>query len=131
VWIEPDRNPWTSILMDAIAGEVPLPPPDPDGPNMYRCAAPRAVSAIYEGAGLTDADEWDVPVELVTASAEEHWLVMSEHVSLALVALQQADGATRDRIRAKVLDEVAGYVDDDGTARVPGLARCIIGTKPA
>jgi ubiquinone/menaquinone biosynthesis C-methylase UbiE len=131
VWTDPDRNPWTSILMQAIATELPLPPTDPDGPSMYRCAAPRAVSGIYEAAGLGDVDEWDVPVDLVTASAEEHWLVMSEHVSLALTALQQVDDATRDRIRARVLADVADYVDGDGTTRVPGLARCIVGTKPA
>src|SRR6476661_5665187 len=37
VWVRPDRNPWTSIAMQAIGTEVALPPPDPDGPNMFRC----------------------------------------------------------------------------------------------
>ena len=46
--------------------EVVLAPPDPDGPNMFRCAAPGSVSALYEAAGLRDVAEWDVGVELVT-----------------------------------------------------------------
>src|SRR5690348_15393864 len=48
VWIKPEENPWTSVTMQAIASEVDVPPPDPDGPNMFRCAAPGTVSALYE-----------------------------------------------------------------------------------
>src|SRR5690349_501926 len=40
VWVKPEDNPWTSIAMEAIASETELPPPDPDGPSMFRCAAP-------------------------------------------------------------------------------------------
>ena len=89
VWINPDENPWTTIAMQAIATEIALPPPDPDQPNMYRCAAPGYVSALYEAAGLRDVAEWDVDVELVTQSPAEYWAMISEHVSLAVAALQR------------------------------------------
>lgn len=128
VWIEPDNNPWTTILMDAIAIEVELPPPDPDGPNMFRCAAPGQVSAHYARAGLSDVAEWDVEVELVTRSAAEYWDVMSEHVSLAIAALRQVDDAGRERIRTNAIASVSEF-EKDGEIRVPGLARCIVGTK--
>ena len=129
VWVKPDENPWTTIAMQAIAGEAVVAPPDPDGPNMYRCAAPGQVSALYEGAGLRDVVEWDVEVELVTRSPEEYWEVMSEHVSLAVAALQQVDGPARERIRANAMARVSAF-DKDGTVRVPGVARGIVGTKP-
>ena len=128
VWINPDQNPWTSILMRAIATEVAVPPPDPDAPNMYRCAAPRYVSALYEEAGLRDVEEWDVDVELVTYSAAEYWEMMSEHVSLAVAALRQVDEAARERIRAHAMASVGAF-EHDGQVRVPGVARCIVGTK--
>jgi len=128
VWINPDQNPWTSILMRAIATEVEVPPPDPDAPNMYRCAAPGYVSALYEGAGLGDIAEGDVDVELVTGSPGEYWAMMSEHVSLAVAALQQVDEQARGRIRAEAMAKVRAF-EKDGTVRVPGAARCIVGTK--
>ena len=53
VWGKPEENPWTTIAMQAIATEAELTPPDPDGPNMFRCAAPRYVSALYEDDGAT------------------------------------------------------------------------------
>ena len=129
VWVKPEENPWTSIAMQAIATEVVVAPPDPDGPNMFRCAAPGSVSARYEAAGLRDVAEWDVAVELVTRSPAEYWDMISEHVSLAVAALQHVDDAAQERIRARAIATVSAF-ERDGTVRVPGMARCIVGTKP-
>jgi SAM-dependent methyltransferase len=129
VWVRPDQNPWTTIAMQAIGTEVALPPPDPDGPSMYRCAAPGQVSGLYEAAGLHDVEEWDVSVDLVTGSAAEYWEMLSEHVSLAVAALQQVDAAGRKRIAHAVIAALEPYEAPDGTVSVPGLARCIVGTK--
>ena len=128
VWINPGENPWTTIAMQAIATEVALPAPDPDAPNMYRCAAPGQVGALYEDAGLHNIAESDVDVELVTDSPEQYWDMISEHVSLAVAALEQVDEPARERIRARAIENVAGFVKE-GTVRVPGMAQCIVGTK--
>lgn len=129
VWVKPEENPWTTIAMQAIATEAVVAPPDPDGPNMFRCAAPGCVGALYESAGLSDVAEWDVGVELVTRSPEQYWEMISEHVSLAVAALQQVDEAARERIRATAIAKVSEF-EKDGKVRVPGVARCIVGTKP-
>jgi len=128
VWIRPEANPWTSIVMQAIATEVELPPTDPDSPNMFRCAAPGHVSALYKSAELHDIVEWDVNVELVTASPEQYWEAMSEHVSAAMAALESVDERTRERIGAIAIDKARAF-EKDGKVRVPGAARCIVATK--
>jgi SAM-dependent methyltransferase len=128
VWVKPEENPWTTIAMQAIATELVVAPPDPDGPNMFRCAAPGYVSALYEGAGLRDVAEWDVGVELVTRSPAQYWEMVSEHVSLAVAALQQIDEAARKRVANTVISKVSVY-QEDSEVRIPGVARCIIGTK--
>ncbi len=129
VWVEPQANDWTSIPMQAIAAEVALPVPAPDAPHMFRCAAAGQVSALYQAAGLHDVKEWDVEVALVTNSPQQYWDMISEHVSLAVAALQRVDAAARQRIEQVVVAKVAAY-QRDGSVHVPGLARCIIGTKP-
>src|SRR4029078_941860 len=83
VWVKPEENPWTAIAMQAIASEAVLAPPDPDRPNIFRCAAPGYVSALYQAAGLRDVAEWDVGVELVTRSPAHYWEMINEHVSTA------------------------------------------------
>jgi SAM-dependent methyltransferase len=130
VWVKPENNPWTTILMHAIATEAVVAPPDPDRPNMFRCADPGYITALYESAGLRDVVEWDVGVELVTQSPEQYWEMMSEHVSLAVAALQQVDEPARERIRATAIADVSAF-EKDGKIRVPGVARCIVGTKQA
>jgi ABC-type iron transport system FetAB permease component len=96
---------------------------------MYRCAAPGQVSRLYEAAGLRHVAEWDVGVELVTRSPAEYWEMVSEHVSLAAAALRQVDDGARERIAAAVAATVRRY-ESDGEVRVPGMARCIVGTRP-
>ena len=128
VWAGPDQNPWTTIAMQAIATEAVLPPPDPGGPGMFRCAAPGYVSTLYETAGLVDVAEWDVDVELVTDSPAQYWEMISEHVSLAVAALAQVGEPARERIAKAVIAKACTY-EQGGRIRIPGVARCIVGTK--
>jgi SAM-dependent methyltransferase len=128
VWGKPEENPWTAIVMQAIAAEAVLAPADPDGPGMFRCAAPGYVGALYEAAGLREVAEWDVGVELVTRSPAQYWEMISEHVSLAVAALAQAGAPARDRIAEAVIARASAY-EQDGKVTIPGLARCIIGAK--
>ncbi|GAA3594395.1 class I SAM-dependent methyltransferase [Kribbella ginsengisoli] len=129
VWVSPDQNPWTTIAMDAIATETELPPPAPGAPTMYRCAAPGSITALYEQAGLHDVAEWNVPLELVTDSPDQYWAMISEHVSLAVAALQKLDADAQARIRTHAITNVATF-EQNGKVRIPGLARCAVGTKP-
>ena len=128
VWVKPEENPWTAIAMQAIAAEAVLAPADPDGPGMFRCAAPGFVGALYEAAGLREVAEWDVGVELVTRSPAQYWEMISEHVSLAAAALQQVGEPARERIAKAVIARASTY-EHDGKIRIPGLARCIIVMK--
>jgi hypothetical protein len=54
--------------------------------------------------------------------------MISEHVSLAVAALRQVDGRARERIERAVV-AAAGAYERDGAVRVPGVARCIVGTR--
>jgi hypothetical protein len=47
-----------------------------------------------------------------------------------VAALQQVDEPARERIRANAIAQVSPF-ETDGQVRVPGVARCVVGTKPA
>jgi len=128
VWIKPEENPWTMIVMRAIESEIELPPLKPGEPNMFRCAAPGFISELYKSAGLSEVVEWDVPVVKVSDTPEKYWEMISEHASLAVTSLKKVDEAAKLRIRERVINDVSAY-QENGKYRVPGLARCIVGTK--
>ena len=122
----PGQNPWTAIAMQAIAAEVVLAPPGPGGPGMFRCAAAGYVSALYlaevPSPNGTSASNW------WTDSPAQYWEMISEHASLAVAALAQAGKPTRERIAEAVIAAVT-TCEQDGRVRIPGVARCIAGTK--
>ena len=64
----------------------------------------------------------------MTRSPAQYWEMISEHVSLAVAALQQVDELARERIRANAIAKVSAF-EKDGKVRVPGVARCIVGTR--
>ena len=128
VWVKPEENPLDVDRHAGHCGGGVLAPPGPDGPGMFLRAAPGYVGARYEAAGLREIAEWDVGVERVTRSPAEYWEMISEHVSLAVAALAQAGEPARERIAKAVIARVSTY-EQDGRVRVPGVARCIVGTK--
>lgn len=113
VWIRPEDNPWTSIVMNAIAAEHPLPTPDPEAPSMFRCAEPGRMRRLFsDDAGLHAVEEADVGVQLVTTSTLEYWQMIGEHLSLAAAALARVDDAARERIGRAVMQGAAEYEAD-------------------
>lgn len=128
VWVEPAKNPWVMLALEAISTEVELIRREPDSPNMFRYRAPGLISASYEEAGLSEVDEWEVDLELVTKSPAQYWEFVSEHTSLVVAELPRIDASARERIAKLVIDKVGAY-EVDGKIRIPGVARCIIGTK--
>jgi ubiquinone/menaquinone biosynthesis C-methylase UbiE len=128
VWVRPEENPWVTLPMMAIATEMPIPPPDPDGPGMFRWAQPGAVSSLFTAAGLRDVTEWDVATLLQTDSPEEYWRLATEVTGPVVALMSQADEAGSERIRASAIDASKAY-EADGKVNLPGMARCIVGTK--
>jgi ubiquinone/menaquinone biosynthesis C-methylase UbiE len=128
VWAGPEVNQWATVAGAAMATEIEPAPPDPDAPGMFRCAAPDAISARFRGAGLHDVTEWDVPTVLETDSPEQYWKLVTELTAGVVAALATVDQATRDRIGARAVEAARAY-ESDGKTRLPGMARCIAGTK--
>lgn len=129
VWGRREDNPWTTLVLDAVATEVELPPVVPGSPSIFRCAEPGSVAALYHAAGLHDVEERDVAVALVTASPEEYWTVITDHVAPVAAALRRADDDQRGRIAERALDALRDYRLPDGSVSVPGAARVVVGTR--
>ena len=64
----------------------------------------------------------------MTDSPAQYWEMISGHVSLAVAALAQVREPARERI-AKAVMAKAGTYEQGGRIRIPGMARCIVGTK--
>jgi len=128
VWAGPDDNPWATIASGAMAAEVAPPPSTEGAPGMFRCGGQGSVAALFEAEGLCEVAEWDVPVALVMDSAEEYWRLITEVTAPVAVALEQLDDPARERIARQAISG-ANHHRRGGALRIPGLSRCIVGTK--
>jgi SAM-dependent methyltransferase len=128
VWAGPEQNPWATVPMAVISTEVEMPPPDPDAPGMFRCAAPGALAGIFEQAGLSDVTEDVVATAMTPTSPQQYWQLITELTAPVVAVLETMDEPTRERIGAEVVARVAAF-DDGGGVNVPGAALCISGTK--
>ena len=129
VWAGPESNLWATLPGGAISSEVEMPAPDPDGPGMFRCAAPGFMTELFEGAGFSDVRERDVPMELVADSAEQYWSMVTELTGPVVAILASVDDATRARITDNVLGAAREH-ESGGKLRLGAMARCVVGTKP-
>lgn len=129
VWAEPEGNPWATIPMQAIAAEVDLPAPEPDGPGMFRFSTPGAAAQIFERAGFGDVREMQLDDVGVVATPDVYWEFTRDVAGPIVAALADVDEATRARVEADVMRRVETY-RSDGRLALPIRARCAVATRP-
>jgi SAM-dependent methyltransferase len=128
VWAEPADNPWATIPMGAISAEVEVPAPDPNAPGMFRWATPGSVATVFREAGLHDVAESDVRGTLELKNGDEYWTLVTEVTPPVVAILAGVDEATKERIRASMIEKVRAF-EKDGRLSLPYQARCVVGTR--
>lgn len=128
VWGAPERNPWATTIMSAIAAHVDVPPVPPGAPGLFRCAAPGFMAGAYADAGLRNVVETEISGEIEFQSPEQYWRFMTEIAAPVVAGLARADESTQEAIRDAVLAR-ARQTSEDGRARFGWSARAITGER--
>lgn len=121
VWAEPEKNSFVTIAMGAINKHIPVPPPPPGAPGIFRCAQPGFVSELFKAAGLKNISERDVPCPMPVSTPEQFWDWQTEVAAPVVAALGNADAATIAKVKADVIAAVRERFpkgDVDACARV-------------
>jgi hypothetical protein len=70
----------------------------------------------------------DVPPDLTTATPEDYCQLLTDCTAPVVTVLEQVDRAQRERIASKVIETARRY-ESNGRVRLPGTARCLVGTR--
>jgi ubiquinone/menaquinone biosynthesis C-methylase UbiE len=121
VWGPRERNPWLSLIFDAISDELGVPIPPPNVPGPFSLDDADVLASVVSGAGLSDVRVTEVGVPLRAGSVSE-W--SSRVAALAgplanMLAALPADAARA--LRGRLEEAAQPYVTEAGV-EFPGVS---------
>jgi SAM-dependent methyltransferase len=126
VWGSAERNPWLSVIFDAVMEHLQAPPPEPGTPGPFALGTIDDLAAMLGEAGLTDVKTAEIETEQSYDSPEAWWenlYEVSGPLAALLDALAESDQAA---IREAALAKAKPYLANDGRVVFPAL---IVGAK--
>ena len=103
-WTEPAKNLWATTIGNVINTMLSVPPPPPDAPTPFRCAASGTLTQLFKAAGLKDAQEIEIKGHVAFDSPQHYWDVMTAVAPPLVQALSKAHDAKRREIQQAVFE---------------------------
>jgi len=128
VWSVPAQNDWVTVIMSVIGKHIPMPPPVPGAPGMFRCGAPGLIANILKQAGFKNIKESEIVSKVDYKSFDLYWEMMLEVGAPIVAAMAGASQATVNTIKTEV-EELFKSKNPDGGALLNFGALVIYGEK--
>lgn len=129
VWDVPAKNPFFTSIAGVLPEFVPMPPPDPTAPGIFRLAPPGELERVLRAAGFSQVSVESRPIVLSYATLEEYWQVQTDLAAPLKAAMVKLGSAEVARLKARVLDVVAPNVDGSGTVTFAATPLCASAVK--
>jgi SAM-dependent methyltransferase len=114
VWGPPERNPWLSIVFDAVSAELERPIPPLGTPGPFSLADKTRLAALLSDAGLSHVEVSELSVPLRAPTFDEWWnttRALAGPLSQILAALPTA---TAESLRARAHESAKPYQTRNG-----------------
>lgn len=121
VWGPPERNPFFVTLMMAMVGAGHLPPPDPDGPGLFRMASEEATRGMLEQAGFDSVRVEETPVRFPVPGIDEYLEFALDTAGPVAMALRSLSPEDVEALKPQLEEGLARFSSDDGYD-LPGVA---------
>jgi len=116
VWDEPARNPFFTLIGQVIAKFIPMPPPDPKAPGVFRLAPPGELASVLRAGGFADISVDAFPTMFRYRSTEHYWEVQSQLAAPLKAAVAKLGPEELAPLRAAVMAVAAANVIDGHVA---------------
>jgi ubiquinone/menaquinone biosynthesis C-methylase UbiE len=121
VWGPRERNPWLSVMFDAISGQLGRPVPPVGIPGPFSLQDTDQLTALLAHAGLADVEVDEIQVPLGARSFEEWWTARCALAGPLTKILASLPEATAQAIRDRAREATKPYGTPDGL-EFPGVA---------
>jgi SAM-dependent methyltransferase len=130
VWGPADKNPWLSIVFDAVMSRLKAPPPEPGMPGPFALSDATELRRMVKAAGFNSVDVEAIAPTQEYESLADWWEQVTEiggPLSSVLNALPPEDA---EAIQDDALRRAAGFVNSEG-ASFPASMLCVSGRRDA
>ena len=128
VWNELENNFWITAILGTISRHMALPAPLPGAPGMFRCAKEGLISDLFLQAGLKNIKQKEITAKMQFKTADVYWDMMTEVITLVVLALINAEDDIKENIRKEVY-HLLDQKYPDGNILMDSSALLIEGVK--
>jgi ubiquinone/menaquinone biosynthesis C-methylase UbiE len=121
VWGPRQRNPWLSVMFDAISAQLGCPVPPASIPGPFSLEDAEALGALLGDAELSEVSVNELSVPLRAGSFEEWWTARCALAGPLTKILASLPADAHDAIRARAKEQTRPYETADGL-EFPGIA---------
>lgn len=129
VWSTPEKNPFVRVPMDVIKTIIPLPPPDPEAPGIFRLAKPGDLTGMLEGAGLPSLSEEEFLADVTYATAEEFFNSLMDIAAPIQNLFSTLTAEQKAQAERGIIEAVNAYRRQDRIV-LPIAVRVVAARKP-
>ena len=129
VWGPRARNPWLSLVFDAVSAQLGAPVPPPGIPGPFALDDPEKLARLLAGAQLTDVVVTQVPTPLRDTSFDAWWTRTSSLAGPLAKRLANLPENARHQLRARLTQAVRPYQTPTGL-HFPGVSLLAAGRRP-
>jgi SAM-dependent methyltransferase len=129
VWDLPPKNPFFTAWTGALGEFMPMPPPDPTAPGIFRLAPPGELERVLRTAGFTDIVVESRPIEMTYTSLDEYWTIQTELAAPLRTAMATLAADDIGRLKAQVFESLQPYMRGDAV-HLAAVPLCASASKP-
>jgi SAM-dependent methyltransferase len=111
VWGVPAKNPFFTSITGVLGEFVPLPPPDPTAPGVFRLAPPGELERLLNGGGFSSVAVEERPITLTYESLDQYWEIQTALAAPLRSALASLSADKIEQLKAKVFEALKPHMD--------------------
>lgn len=113
VWDVPAKNPFFTSITGVLGEFVPLPPPDPTAPGVFRLAPPGELERVLRAGGFSAVAVEARPMTLTYKSLDEYWEIQTALAAPLRAALASLSPEKVAALKAKLFETLTPHLDGD------------------
>ena len=123
VWDVPAKNPFFTSITSVLAEFVPLPPPDPTAPGVFRLAPPGELERVLKAGGFSTVAVEARPITLTYASLDEYWEIQTALAAPLRAALASLSADKIAELKAKLFRALTPHLHQ-GAVKLAAVPLC-------